>query len=256
MRSTPAPCVRSRRSNGKLFVALAREVCRTATAWVKCLALQLDLELTRCPGLSAESEPVGAEEGSGVSLALIGYRETMKTYVALLRGINVGGKGLLQMKELVAILESLGCLTVRTYIQSGNAVFEHKESEAGKLAGKISAAIEKKRGFAPHVLVLDAKELKRAVDGNPFPEGAAEPKSLHLFFLDSKPAKSTLKSLDALKSATERFELLGNWFYLHAPDGIGRSKLAASVERHLKVPVTSRNWRTVCTLLEIANGHE
>ena len=177
----------------------------------------------------------------------------MKTYIALLRGINVGGKGLLPMKELVAILESLGCRDVKTYIQSGNAVFEHSESEASKLAGKISAAIAKKRGFAPHVLVLDAKEFQRAVDGNPFPEAAEEPKSLHLFFLDSKPAKATLKSLDSLKSDNEQFELRGSVFYLHAPDGIGRSKLAANVERKLGVPATSRNWRTVCKLLEIAN---
>lgn len=177
----------------------------------------------------------------------------MKTYIALVRGINVGGKGLLPMKELVAILESLGSQKVTTYIQSGNAVFQHKVGEASKLAGKTSAAIEKKRGFAPHVLVLDAKELKQAVDGNPFPEAEAEPKSLHVFFLDAKPAKATLKPLTVLKSDSERFELSGNVFYLHAPDGIGRSKLAANVERQLGVPATSRNWRSVCKLLEIAN---
>ncbi len=177
----------------------------------------------------------------------------MKTYIALVRGINVGGKGILPMKQLVAILEVLGSQNVKTYIQSGNAVFEHKESEASKLAGKISAAIEKKRGFAPHVLVLDAKALEQAVDGNPFPETVAEPKSLHVFFLDSKPAKVALKSLAGIKSDNERFELRGSLFYLHAPDGIGRSKLAANVERKLGVRATSRNWRTVCRLLEIAN---
>ncbi len=178
----------------------------------------------------------------------------MKTYIALLRGINVGGKGLLPMKELAAILELLGCRAVSTYIQSGNAVFEHKDGETKKLAGKISAAIDKERGFAPHVLVLEAQELKRAVDENPFSQAAAEPKSLHVFFLDAKPAASTLKPLDGLKRATEEFQLLGKRFYFHAPDGIGRSKLAANVERHLGVPATSRNWRTVCTLLEMANG--
>ncbi len=183
-----------------------------------------------------------------------GHGDEMKTYIALLRGVNVGGKGLLPMKELVAILESLGCRTVKTYIQSGNAVFEHNEIEASKLAGKVSAAIEKKRGFAPHVLMLDAKVFKQAVDGNPFPKAVAEPKSLHILFLDSKPTKSAMKSLSGLKSDNEQFKLLGSLFYLHAPDGIGRSKLAANVERKLGVPATSRNWRTVCTLLEIADG--
>jgi uncharacterized protein (DUF1697 family) len=179
----------------------------------------------------------------------------MKTCVALLRGINVGGKGLLPMKELVAILESLGCRKVTTYIQSGNAVFQHEDAVASEIASKLTAQIAKSRGFAPHVLVLEAKEFKRAMDGNPFPEAAAEPKSLHVFFLDSKPAKAALKSLESLKSESERFKLRGSVFYLHAPDGIGRSKLAANVERKLGVPATSRNWRTVCRLLEIANGY-
>ncbi len=177
----------------------------------------------------------------------------MKTYIALVRGINVGGKGILPMKELVAILEALGCRNVKTYIQSGNEVFQYKESAASKLAGNMSAAIDKKRGFAPHVLVLDAKAFKQAVDGNPFPEAAAAPKSLHVFFLDSKPTKATLKLLSGIKSDSERFELRGSVFYLHAPDGIGRSKLAANVERRLGVPATSRNWRTVCRVLEIAS---
>jgi uncharacterized protein (DUF1697 family) len=179
----------------------------------------------------------------------------MKAYVALLRGINVGGKGLLPMKELVAILESLGCRNVKTYIQSGNAVFQHEDAAASEIASKLTAKIAKRRGFAPHVLVLAAKEFQRMVDGNPFPEAVAEPTSLHVFFLDSKPAKAALKSLESLKSESERFELCGRRFYLHAPDGIGRSKLAANVERKLGVAATGRNWRTVCKLLEIAREY-
>ena len=181
----------------------------------------------------------------------------MKTYIALLRGINVGGKGLLAMTELAAILETLGSRNVTTYIQSGNAVFQHKDSETdtSRLAKDMTAKIAKSRGFAPHVLVLEAKEFKRAVAGNPFPEAAADHKSLHLFFLDSKPARATLKLLAGIKSESERFELRGNVFYLHAPDGIGRSKLAANVERKLGVAATSRNWRTVCKLLEISKNY-
>jgi uncharacterized protein (DUF1697 family) len=144
---------------------------------------------------------------------------------------------------------------VKTYIQSGNAVFQHGETDTFRLSIGITAGIAKKRGFAPRVLVLEAKEFKRVVDANPFPEAAAEPKSLHLFFLDSKPAKATLKLLAGIKSESERFELRGSVLYLHAPDGIGRSKLAANVERKLGVPATSRNWRTVCRLLEIASEY-
>jgi uncharacterized protein (DUF1697 family) len=176
----------------------------------------------------------------------------MKTYVALLRGINVGGKGVLPMRELVAILESLGCRSVTTYIQSGNAVFQHQASKASALADKITARIAKSRGFAPRVLVLDEKALAKVVKENPFPEAVAEPKSLHAFFFDAKPAKARLTSLASLQSKTERFELQGRVLYLHAPDGIGRSKLAANIERQLGVPATSRNWRTVCRVLEMA----
>jgi uncharacterized protein (DUF1697 family) len=182
----------------------------------------------------------------------------MPTFIALLRGINVGGTGTLPMKELVSILESLGAQNPRTYIQSGNAVFELEGKLAAGAAGKkafsakLSAAIDKKRGFAPHVLILDANEFAKLAAANPYPEAEPEPRSLHLFFLDAKPAVANLKSLESFRGPTERFELHKTVLYLHAPDGIGRSKLAASVERKLGVPITARNWRTVCKLLEIA----
>jgi uncharacterized protein (DUF1697 family) len=176
----------------------------------------------------------------------------MKTYKALLRGINVGGNRILPMKELVEILDSLGCRNAKTYIQSGNAVFQHNVSEASKLAGQISVAIEKQRGFAPQVQVLEAKELAKVVKANPIPEAEAEPKTLHVWFLTAKAAKANITALTELKSQSERFELYSSVFYLHAPDGIGRSKLAVGVERHLGVPATCRNWRTVSKLLELA----
>ena len=177
----------------------------------------------------------------------------MKTYVALLRGINVGGKGTLPMKELVAILESLGCMNVRTYIQSGNAVFEHASADATKLVVKLTGAIEKARGFSPQIVMLEAKQLEKIVHANPFPEAEADPKSLHVWFLAAKAAKPNRDALTKLQAKSERFELRPGEFYLHAPDGIGRSKLAANVERHLGVVATARNWRTVCKLLEIAS---
>ncbi len=178
----------------------------------------------------------------------------MKTYVALLRGINVLGRRVLPMKELAAILKSLGCQNVTTYIQSGNAVFQHSATDASRLAADVSAKIAKCRGFAPHVLVLTSRQLARAANENPYPEAEAEPKSLHLFFLDAKPDKAKLKLLEELRTKTERFALVGYVFYLHTPDGFGRSKLAANVERKLGVAATARNWRTVCKLLELAEA--
>lgn len=177
----------------------------------------------------------------------------MKTYVALLRGINVGGKNLLPMKELAAILGDLGAQKVKTYIQSGNAVFACKDKDTSKVANQITAEIKKRRGFDPHVLLLELKDFERVIQQNPFTaEAKANPRALHAGFLAAAPKSPDLKTLESLKSNSERFHLIGKVFYLHAPEGVGRSKLAAKSERLLGVPMTDRNWRTVLTLWNMA----
>jgi uncharacterized protein (DUF1697 family) len=177
----------------------------------------------------------------------------MQRWIALFRGINVGGNHILPMRELVQELEALKLKNVRTYIQSGNAVFDGEQKNAQALAKQITQRIEKRYGFAPHVLIISRKDLHNAVDANPFPAATSEPKSLHVFFLDKLPAKPNLTALDLAKKATEAYQLNGSVFYLHAPDGIGRSKLAASAERHLGVAATARNYRTVEKLVSLAD---
>ena len=176
----------------------------------------------------------------------------MKTYIALFRGINVGGRHSLPMKELVALLEALGCQNVKTYIQSGNAVFESKEKNVSQLSKQIGAEIKKSRGFEPHVLLLTLEEMEKAIKNNPFPEGEQAPKTLHVGFLTSTPKTPNLKALEALQANGEQFKLLDDIFYLYAPEGIGRSKLAASSERLLGVPLTDRNWGTVRKIMAMA----
>lgn len=172
-------------------------------------------------------------------------------YIALFRGINVGGRNSLPMKELVAIMEDYGHTGIRTYIQSGNVVFESSRSRAKSYTKNISESIETKYGFKPHIIVLTAAELRNAAAGNPFPEAAKEPKSLHLYFLADKPQNPDINALNELKTDTESFELIGEVFYLHAPDGIGRSKLAARAEKLLGVQATARNWNTIVKLLDL-----
>ena len=179
----------------------------------------------------------------------------MRTYVALFRGINVGGKNRLPMKDLVATLENVGCQEVATYIQSGNAVFQSEEADASLLSDGIMASIGERHGFEPRVLVLGSEEMEKVVRSNPFPEAESEPKTLHAYFLVSPPERPDLSALEGLKGERERFVLGDGVFYLHAPDGIGRSKLAASVEKLLGVPTTARNWRTVRKVMEIAQQH-
>jgi uncharacterized protein (DUF1697 family) len=176
----------------------------------------------------------------------------VQTYIAFFRGINVGGKNTLPMQALVAILEDLGARRVRTYIQSGNAVLETDEQDAALLCSRISVAIEQRRGFEPKVLLLTLEDLERAIRRNPFPEAEAEPEALHAGFLASTPEKPNLAALEGLRSASERFLLVDDVLYLHAPNGVGRSKLAANAERLIGVPMTDRNWRTVCKVRELA----
>ena len=176
----------------------------------------------------------------------------MSTYIALFRGINVGGKNSLPMKELVALLEGLGARNVKTYIQSGNAIFQSTEKDTPHLSQEIGTEIMKRRSFDPCVLVLRLDEIEKAIAENPFPEAETDPSTLHLGFLACTPENPDLKKLESLKKESERFHLRGSVFYLHAPEGVGRSRLAASSEKLLGVPMTNRNWRTVCKIREMA----
>ena len=173
----------------------------------------------------------------------------MNTYIALFRGINVGGKNILPMKGLVEILEDIGCEDIKTYIQSGNVVFQIKQGKPNKIAEEISLKILENYSFEPKVLLLESDDLHAAIDNNPFE--TKDGKALHFFFSASHPESPDLEQLVAIKSDSEEFKLIRNVFYLYAPEGIGRSKLAAKVEQHLGVVVTARNWNTIRKLISI-----
>lgn len=155
------------------------------------------------------------------------------------------------MKELVTLMESIGCNEIKTYIQSGNVVFRSPVEHPENLAKTISETVNKRFGFAPKILLLSQQDLEAAVVKNPFPEACDEGNTLHLYFLAENAVRPDLKRLGAVQSDSEHFALIDQIFYLHAPDGIGRSRLATSVEKNLGVAVTARNWNTVCKLLEM-----
>lgn len=175
----------------------------------------------------------------------------MTTYIALFRGINVGGNNKLPMKALRDLLEKLGYENVATYIQSGNAVFTTGDDRSS-IEATIAGAIEKQFGFKPRVLILTQDEMQEAASANPFPGGEDDPSRLHLSFLTENPETPDLQKLEDFKADSERFALWDHVFYLYAPDGIGRSKLAGSIEKALGVPATSRNWRTVQKIMAMA----
>lgn len=168
----------------------------------------------------------------------------MATYIALLRGINVGGKNIVPMKELRELLQTNGYQNVRTYIQSGNIVFEKGDN---RLAG-IGELIESRFGFRPTVFVLDEEAFRSAVENNPY--GTDTGRSVHFFFCDSDPVNIDFDLLNSLKSETEEFELKGKVFYVHAPDGIGRSKMVARIDKAFSgVRITARNLNTINKIL-------
>lgn len=171
----------------------------------------------------------------------------MNTYIALFRGINVGGKNLLPMKDLVAIFKSMNYANIQTYIQSGNVIFQSKDVVSKGCGVEIGKRVFETMGFAPKVLIITAAELQQAFANNPFTP--SDGKALHFFFLDSPPLQPDIAKLAAIKTPTEEFKLTDDVFYLYAPGGIGRSKLAAEVEKALGIPVTARNWNTVGKLL-------
>jgi uncharacterized protein (DUF1697 family) len=173
----------------------------------------------------------------------------MAVTLALMRGINVGGKNILPMKELAAMFESAGCAKVRTFIQSGNVIFTAAPKVCEGLSNAIAAQIAKKYGYRTPVILRTVKQMREAIAGNPFP---GEEERLHLMFLQDKPAAGLAAKLDANRSTPDRFLVRGAEIYLHLPNGGGRSRLTnAWFESQLSTVSTLRNWRTVTKLLEL-----
>jgi uncharacterized protein (DUF1697 family) len=175
-----------------------------------------------------------------------------KTYVALLRGINLGTKKRISMPDLRALLESLGAEDVTTYVQSGNVVFKSAEG-SGKLTGGIERRIRRDLGLTVKVLLRTKPQLAKVVAGNPFAERVKDPTKLHVTFLAQTPNRSRVRRLDPNHGAPDEFRVVGREVFLHCPQGYGRSKLTnAYFEKELDVAATTRNWKSVTKLAELA----
>ncbi len=162
----------------------------------------------------------------------------MQTYIILLRAVNVGGNNLLPMKELKSALQTAGFGGVKTYIQSGNILLQSKQNPEQE----VRDLILRKFGFSPQVWVFSQPEFELAISNNPYSE--FEGKQVHFYFCKSQPALDTEK-LESLVAGGERYQLVDNVFYLHAQNGIGRSKLVANIDACLGVTSTGRNLNTI-----------
>lgn len=171
----------------------------------------------------------------------------MRTYISLLRGINVGGR-LVDMGLLKEIFNTIGAEKVETYLRSGNVIFESSENDTSALMRKIERELEKRLGFKIKAFVKTVDELRNVVDRMPL--GNREGDKLHVTFLSATPVNFPSKEVDSVKGADEEYAYTGNEIYLYCPGGYGRTRLSNNYfERKLKVDATTRNWRSVNALL-------
>jgi uncharacterized protein (DUF1697 family) len=180
----------------------------------------------------------------------------MTTYLALLRGINVGGHKKIAMSELRDLCTNAGCANARTVLQSGNVIFESAARNAPSLERALEAAVMKEMGVETSFLVRTAAEWRDAIANNPFPrEAESDPSHLLVMFLRDAPEPKAVKALQAAIRGREVVRANGRQAYLVYPDGIGESKLTIHViEKHLATRGTARNWNTVLKMEAIAAG--
>jgi uncharacterized protein (DUF1697 family) len=173
------------------------------------------------------------------------------THLALLRGINVGGKNVLPMKDLAQMFSDAGCASVRTYIQSGNVIFE-TPGAAPKIVDLVKAKIEKRFGYRVPMVLRTSPQLLKTIRANPFLKAGADEKMLHVYFLADSPNARAIAALDLARSVPDAFHVLGREIYLHMPNGMARTKLTnAYFDSKLSTTSTARNWATVLKLSEM-----
>jgi uncharacterized protein (DUF1697 family) len=168
-------------------------------------------------------------------------------YVALLRGINVGGKNKLPMKDLAVLFQKAGCTEVQTFIQSGNVLFNAPTKIARQIPIVVPAEIEQRFGHRPPFVIRTAEQFAGVLENNPFP-GVDEDR-IYVMFLAGVPEASRVKTLDPARSAPDTFVVRGAEIYLNLPNGAGETKLTnAYFDSKLATTSTFRNWRTVTKL--------
>lgn len=167
-----------------------------------------------------------------------------------MRAVNVGGTGKLSMAELKQALEKEGAEAVETYIQSGNVVLSLEEENPRAVEARIGALVEKRFGFRPGVMAFPPEAIDSALDGMPGPE-PEEPQHMHMLFFTGTPNEDVAAQLEEYCTQGEEVTLGAQCLYLHAPDGLGRSKLGGKVEKALGCPATARNLNSVRKIREM-----
>ena len=178
--------------------------------------------------------------------------EALGTHVALLRGLNVGGKNKLSMKDLIAMFVAAGCADVRNYIQSGNIVFRANAALAGRIPQLVTAEIAERFHYRAPMVLRTADELLRVLRDNPFVQPGEDVGALHIMFLAGLPSSARVAMLDPRRSPPDSFVARGREIYLHCPNGVARTRLTNDYfDSTLGTLSTGRNWKTVLKLVEM-----
>lgn len=180
----------------------------------------------------------------------------MPTFISLLRGINVSGQRKIRMADLKVAYEAIDLTDITTYLQSGNVVFRCRQRNSAKVATMLEQQIESCFGFEVTVMVRTAGDLRRIMAANPYAAQAKkDPAKVHVTFLASPPTAAMVKTVEEVDARGDEFSMGREEVLLHCPNGYGRTKLNnAFFERKLKMPATTRNWKTVEALNEMAAG--
>ena len=191
----------------------------------------------------------------------------MASHLALLRGINVGGRNKVPMADLREVVTSLGHTGVSTYIQSGNVLFSTADTDNAKLAAALESAIEDRFGIWSSVVVLSRDELGQVLAANPYPD-EPNPRMVHVVFLNAEPPGEALTRIAAAESAVaakgsrDTVQAAGQALFVHTPDGFGTSELAQTLFKIISPPAkakkhglaaTARNWATATKLLSLCD---
>jgi len=176
-------------------------------------------------------------------------------YIALLKGINVGPHKRMKMADLIAALESPSFKNIKTYLQSGNVIFEHDLVDSTNVAEDIEKKIDQTFGFSVNVIIRTEKEMENIIGNNPFiNDPKIELDKLHVTFLSELPNPETISNLDIKKDENEKFKVIDREVYLYCPNGYGNTKLKNDVfERKLNTTATTRNWKTTNKLLDLSS---
>lgn len=176
-----------------------------------------------------------------------------RVFVALLRGINVGGRNRLRMKDLAAMFKVAGAPSIRTYIQSGNVVYRSAAREAERIARSVRVALARRLGAEVPIALRGGSDLERVLSSNPFLTAGRETRTLHVGFLTEIPLAERVAALDSKPWLPDEFSLQGREIYLYLPNGAARTKLTSRYfDARLEIPSTFRNWRTVTKLAGMA----